>query len=477
MLLESMLRLTLPIAAAIFVVWAARKTCLRSLSAKKAALLWLPIVLQLMIPFPLQIEITQRQSEALPIVLKESTALLQRPQPSRPLIFNPIKEGEKSVSAKSDPLAALTRIWQIGMLVQLVVLAAQAKFAAIEMKKSGKALPPEAINEDLRQLDLPKRKIVLPQFRGAAITSTVPSVLIVQENWQSLKPDQWELLLKHESAHWRAHHCAIRRLLRGICWLWWFHPAVWLMRSILLQELEYWADETVLKSAPQAKQRYASLLIELQNPDQRFGELTLSKNGRKTKERLVKMMEKKTTWKLFVPAAAGLGLIVAVLLIQMQVGKGMDRFRVSPDPIADEVLAPVSLDADGTVEELIASLSVPLDYPVITCGWGCYDGHIGSDVKNDVDRYGSVYAAQDGVVVKTGSNKEAGNYIVIDHGQGIVTRYEHLSEILCQQEETVGQGSVIGKIGMSGMATGPHLHFSLWIDGEAVNADALFEGE
>ena len=69
-----------------------------------------------------------------------------------------------------------------------------------------------------------------------------------------------------------------------------------------------------------------------------------------------------------------------------------------------------------------------------------------------------VLAAAAGVVTKAGNGGGYGNVIYLQHGR-LSTRYAHLSKILVRRGQTVKQGQVIGKVGSTGMSTGPHLHF------------------
>jgi murein DD-endopeptidase MepM/ murein hydrolase activator NlpD len=63
----------------------------------------------------------------------------------------------------------------------------------------------------------------------------------------------------------------------------------------------------------------------------------------------------------------------------------------------------------------------------------------------------------------------AGNLVVIDHGGGVVTRYAHLASVSVSSGQQVSAGDVVGRIGARGLATGPHLHFEVLIDGRFVN--------
>jgi murein DD-endopeptidase MepM/ murein hydrolase activator NlpD len=72
-----------------------------------------------------------------------------------------------------------------------------------------------------------------------------------------------------------------------------------------------------------------------------------------------------------------------------------------------------------------------------------------------------VLAAADGVVLRTGSHAFAGRLIVLEHDVGLVTVYYHLSSAEVLPGQAVGRGEVIGRVGMSGNATAPHLHFGV----------------
>lgn len=97
--------------------------------------------------------------------------------------------------------------------------------------------------------------------------------------------------------------------------------------------------------------------------------------------------------------------------------------------------------------------------------------HRGMDIA--ADKGTAVRAAAAGVVsLADDSFLLHGQTIVIDHGQGTATLYLHLSEIAVATGEVVEQGQVIGRVGDTGVATGPHLHYALYCYHEPV--DSLF---
>ncbi len=76
-----------------------------------------------------------------------------------------------------------------------------------------------------------------------------------------------------------------------------------------------------------------------------------------------------------------------------------------------------------------------------------------------------VWAAGDGRVIRSAYNNVNGNYIFIQHGNNVITRYLHLSRRDVRQGDRVRQGQTIGAVGMTGLATGPHLHYEFLVNG------------
>ncbi|MCK9995506.1 MAG: M23 family metallopeptidase [Candidatus Krumholzibacteria bacterium] len=101
--------------------------------------------------------------------------------------------------------------------------------------------------------------------------------------------------------------------------------------------------------------------------------------------------------------------------------------------------------------------------------------HLGIDIAGPVDA--PVMAAAPGVVERTGTDNFLGNYVEIRHGLGYLTVYGHLSRIAVGKNDHVEAGQVVAYMGESGQATGPHLHFEIWYQGEAVNPRTVVAGD
>ncbi|WP_457637784.1 peptidoglycan DD-metalloendopeptidase family protein [Oceanithermus sp.] len=122
----------------------------------------------------------------------------------------------------------------------------------------------------------------------------------------------------------------------------------------------------------------------------------------------------------------------------------------------------------------------PVGYPLkvhtyIASGFGTrrnpfgrgYEFHDGIDLPA---WYGTpIYATAPGKVVEAGWSNIYGYYVKLDHGYGYQTLYGHMSKILVKRGQVVKRGEVLGKVGSTGRSTGPHVHYSVYVWGKAVN--------
>jgi murein DD-endopeptidase MepM/ murein hydrolase activator NlpD len=88
-----------------------------------------------------------------------------------------------------------------------------------------------------------------------------------------------------------------------------------------------------------------------------------------------------------------------------------------------------------------------------------------------------VHAAGPGIVVRAGFSGGYGRVVIVDHGQGLQTRYAHLQKIKTKKGEFLPAGAVLGSVGSSGRTTGPHLHFEVRQDGVALPPQDVIQFE
>ena len=139
---------------------------------------------------------------------------------------------------------------------------------------------------------------------------------------------------------------------------------------------------------------------------------------------------------------------------------------------ADEILAEAVRRASSdqvTAADGSAALSgvelftLPVAPPPQISGYDPENGHPGIDFA--AEEGAEVYAVAGGIVTTAAYDVEKGNYVVLDHGGGLETEYQHMKSLLVSAGQSVVQGQVLGYVGSTGNSTGPHLHFEARQDG------------
>jgi len=149
---------------------------------------------------------------------------------------------------------------------------------------------------------------------------------------------------------------------------------------------------------------------------------------------------------------------------------------LSPDirKAEDDRLAPVYKTENGPARWSGAFLR-PVQGPVVTefGAQRAYNGgplaghHAGVDLAAAAGS--PVLAAQSGRVALIDELMLRGNTLVLDHGLGVYTTYAHLQEVLVQPDQIVSSGQPVARVGSTGLSTGPHLHWEVWVDGANVD--------
>lgn len=178
----------------------------------------------------------------------------------------------------------------------------------------------------------------------------------------------------------------------------------------------------------------------------------------------------KKTVMIYTPPADGRGAPRTALVDDIVIISRAD----DPEPPSRPLVRQTSL-----VRSVGATANMPSIWPVsgiITSYYGTrgnpFGGmssefHKGQDIAAPMGT--SVIATADGVVSIAGWQRGYGRVVYLDHGNGISTRYGHLSRIDVAEGQTIKRGQQLGLVGSSGRSTGPHLHYEVRVNGAAVN--------
>ena len=312
--------------------------------------------------------------------------------------------------------------------------------------------------------------------------------------------DALRMILTHELAHIRRRDC-LRKLLFSVCLcLYWWDPACWLMVILANRDIELACDELALRYlGADRRKAYALTLLELAARQAQPHPLCSGFGKPAAEERIQAIMKaKKIPVYLTAIAVILAAAVVTVFATQAEppaneeqtvLAQRMEQQETAirettvalelpqeqsvedGQPEEDTTLPaePVGYvfpleNADATVLDSFGDRPVP-DIPVNVSPK--YAFHRGVDLE--ASEGSSVLAVADGTVTVSASDLIYGEQITIQHADGMLTTYCHLSERLVSEGDSVRQGQIIGHSGSTGWATGPHLHLEVQIDGEYVD--------
>lgn len=126
--------------------------------------------------------------------------------------------------------------------------------------------------------------------------------------------------------------------------------------------------------------------------------------------------------------------------------------------------APITVSAGGYVWPVPSSHYVSSRYGLRVYPFGGTDFHMGQDIAAPTGA--PIVASRSGKIILQVYHPSYGNYVVVDHGDGVSTVYAHMSGFASSLGASVNAGDIIGFIGSTGDSTGPHLHFEVRINGQ-----------
>ena len=184
------------------------------------------------------------------------------------------------------------------------------------------------------------------------------------------------------------------------------------------------------------------------------------------------------------PVAGQGGAFVPAPLGADELQREIDRLSREVDVRSDELAVLESRFLEKRVKERLMPTTLPVKEAFLGSPFGHRSDpivgqramHEGIDFNAETGT--PVVAAADGVVLSAGWQSDFGNMVEVDHGDGLTTRYAHLSRMNAKAGSLVKRGERIGAVGSTGRSTGSHLHFEVRMLGVAQNpASFLKQGE
>ncbi|MDU1891594.1 MAG: M23/M56 family metallopeptidase [Dysgonomonas sp.] len=288
-------------------------------------------------------------------------------------------------------------------------------------------------------------------------------IVISQKDYDE-NPDE---ILIHEIAHIKHYHSYDILFVELVLLFQWFNPAIWLLKRELKDIHEYQADMSVLKTGIDAT-KYQLLLVKKAVGASSYT-LANSFNHSKLKKRITMMLrEKSKSW-------ARLKLLALLPLVTFAV------YAFAQQGINDKLGSLVHYEGTYILTDIEVNgnfcFPISSDCAVIVVGYGDRKGrfHPGYDIRGCGKD--TILAAFDGIVVESKRDKLMGNYIVLEHDDGLKTLYSHNSINFVKVNNVVKAGAPIGIIGNTGRSTGEHLHFEIKRNGQSVDPDTFINFE
>ena len=339
-------------------------------------------------------------------------------------------------------------------------------------------------------------KICVTESRRAPLTFGVfrPTVLLPDD--LRAGQAQFQLVLAHELAHIRRRDCLRKLLLTACLCLYWWNPLVWGMVRFANRDMELACDEAVLRTlGPACKKSYALALLDMAQRQTKPSPLCsgFAKSSAEERVRAILRFRRLPVWTGALTAVLFL-LAAGVLATQAQTAARVPEapvvMQAQPEtpaaPAAQPVIhiepirnpapavqepekkAPAYVwpleDADAAVMNAYGWTAHPLTQKAVF--------HNGVDLEAEAGQ--NVLAVAAGTVLDCSYSEAYGYHVTLEHENGVQTMYAHLRAFYVESGDAVTQGQVIAAVGATGWATGPHLHLSVFRNGEAVDPlDAL----
>jgi len=278
--------------------------------------------------------------------------------------------------------------------------------------------------------------------------------------------EELEVILTHEKAHCNQYHTIDIISSHILIALQWFNPFAWLYQKAMQQNLEFLADAATINQNVSVS-NYQDVLLKAITIQAQPNTITNNFYQSLIKKRII-MLHKKTNskqlWKLLLIIPLITGFIYScstetvVKEKESLTENSTTKLQENSTPL---FVRPINEEEVTKVNSAYGMRKNPINKKT--------EKHLGIDFAAPIGT--KVVAALNGEITFAKREAGYGNLIIIKHANNLETKYAHLSYINVSAGDKIKAGSVIGKVGLTGNTSGPHLHFEVLKNGKHVDPD------
>lgn len=338
------------------------------------------------------------------------------------------------------------------------------------------------------EIQLIKQEII----KTPAIFGNKHPKIFLTESILSLSDEEIELIFLHELMHFKKKDIILHQFMMILKSIYWFNPILKILFHRIKHDIEMANDESVLEVlGPSNATIYCKTLLKVSQISKVNTTLVLGigSSYKEMEERIRMITEKNKFLKkrgVLVTLVVTLVLGITVCFATSKIDNGEKEIKTEGKFIIENDPAALQEENKQEKEQVDNQQQIEVVYPLkemkVTATYGKRihpitkqeKSHDGIDLK--ANQGDVVMTIAGGVVEKTGFSSERGNYIIVRHEfeETLFSLYAHLSEIEIKVGDIVEAGDVIGKAGSTGMATGPHLHLSIFNENnETINPASI----
>ncbi|AUC15385.1 hypothetical protein BTO06_09630 [Tenacibaculum sp. SZ-18] len=265
-----------------------------------------------------------------------------------------------------------------------------------------------------------------------------------------------KIIIQHEKSHVEFKHTYDLIFTELFIALFWFNPLVYLYRKSLKTIHEYQVDRNLVEDHNINIIDYLNLIREeIENTTKPYLYSYFGNSNLKKRIHMITTSKTHKNHKL-----KYLAIVPIMLLFLVSFTKADVLFPVI-EKLKNE--KPSISPIKNTTKKDITAKYGPMKHPILKS----LRHHDGIDIKAKIGT--PIIATADGIISSASYEGNWGNLVIIKHKNGYQTLYSHLSKFNCEKDQKVEQGQIIGYSGVTGMVTGPHLHYAIKHNGNFVN--------